>query len=412
MPIAEKRSVYPVSVEALFAWHARPGALQRMTPPWEAVRVVSHAGGIEVGAQIELVLRVGPVPVRWLALHDRYEENRIFRDIQVRGPFARWEHEHRFEAMPAGAALTDHVEYALPFAPFGAWFGGGFARARLERNFRYRHALLGLDLERHARYQELGTRRFVLSGATGAVSTALAAFLGTGGHTVSPGLAEMHRGQATPELEGVDCVIHFLRESASEFERVRQLSGVLARLTRKPACLIVVSDLPVAGAEAGVNLAQATESASEAGIRTVHLRAGVVLTPAEGLLRQQSPWFSTHRGGRDGQPLCWISLDDLLGAIQFAVFTDTVAGQIQAVAPECVSLRVFRQTLRKVLLQPSFVRPGGLESSRVGGSTAAAVLDSRQETAQMLQSHGFALRFAELEEALCFSLGKELPCDG
>lgn len=412
MPVFEKRTVYPVSVEELFAWHTRAGALQRMTPPWEQVRLLSSTGGIQVGARIELLMHLGPLPMRWVALHDRYEEPRLFRDIQLRGPFARWEHEHRFEAVPGGAALTDHVAYELPLPPFGGWFGGGFARATLERTFRYRHALLGLDLERHARYGAYGPRRFVLNGADGLVGTALGAFLSTGGHSVVRISDETSPG----ELEAADCVVHFHTDGAGETARCRWLSERLAELKRRPGVFIDVGTLGVCGergdedSAAGTGRQSVMAAAEEAGMRTVHLRVATVLTPSGGLLQRLLPWFSLGLGGRLGagdQEVSWISLEDLLGVIQFAAFGETLAGVMDAGAPGSASGREFGCILGRVLARPRLVPfSAGRLASVVGVSEANALLASRRLAPRVLQEHGFSFRFPELDEALRFALGK------
>jgi ligand-binding SRPBCC domain-containing protein len=54
------RSHMPVSADALWDWHARPGALERLTPPWDRVRVESRTGGLEDGARVTLSVPVGP----------------------------------------------------------------------------------------------------------------------------------------------------------------------------------------------------------------------------------------------------------------------------------------------------------------------------------------------------------------
>jgi uncharacterized protein (TIGR01777 family) len=393
-----------------------------MTPPWEQVRLISSTGGIQVGARIELLMRMGPVPVRWVALHDRYEEPRMFRDIQLRGPFARWEHEHRFEAVPGGAALTDHVAYELPLPPFGSWFGGGFARATLERTFRYRHALLGLDLERHSRYQARGPRRFALSGADGVVGTALWAFLSTGGHSV------VRITDETPpdEIEGADGVIYLRANGESDADRLRLLSDQLAGMKRRPGVLIGVGDLTAfgdRGAEEGdehsapaADLARAwevaTAPAKAAGIRIVHLRTGTVLTPSGGVLRRLLPWFSVGLGGRLGtgdQELSWISLEDLLGVIQFAAFEEALVGPVDAIAPGNVSGLEFGRTLGRVLGHPMLVPFSAKRlSSVVGGCEAVALLARRRVVPRVLREYGFSFRFPDLEGALRFMLGKSL----
>jgi len=128
------------SAEAVFDWHEAPGAFERLTPPWERVRVVRHEGGIRDGAQVSL--RVGPWPVslRWDLEHLEYQYGRAFTDRQVRGPFRSWRHRHRM--IPSGAdacVLEDAFEYELPFGAVGRLIGGPFVQWKLRRLFAFRH---------------------------------------------------------------------------------------------------------------------------------------------------------------------------------------------------------------------------------------------------------------------------------
>ena len=67
--IVERTSTLPASVEEAFAWHERPGAFERLTPPWERVTVIERSGGILEGARTIVKVRVGPARFRWLARH-------------------------------------------------------------------------------------------------------------------------------------------------------------------------------------------------------------------------------------------------------------------------------------------------------------------------------------------------------
>ena len=137
-----KRTRIPASAEAVFAWHARPGAFQKLTPPWEPVKLVTETGGIGDGARVELRIGRGPFRMRWVAVHEGYIEGRQFRDVQVSGPFVKWVHTHRFEPDgPDASYLEDRVEYELPFGRLGRLFGGTFARKKIARMFDYRHAV-------------------------------------------------------------------------------------------------------------------------------------------------------------------------------------------------------------------------------------------------------------------------------
>src|SRR3989442_8990401 len=120
-----KRSRVEASAEEVFRWHARPGAFERLTPPWMNVEVVQRSGGIEDGGRVVLRVPIGPFRWRWMAEHRDYVAGQQFRDVQVAGPFTRWEHTHRIEPDGAGAGwLEDHILYRLPFGIPGGAVGG------------------------------------------------------------------------------------------------------------------------------------------------------------------------------------------------------------------------------------------------------------------------------------------------
>jgi ligand-binding SRPBCC domain-containing protein len=124
----------------VFAFHESPGALERLTPPWERVSVESGGESIHVGARVVLVTKLGPIPLRWVAEHTEYNPPRGFADRQVSGPFARWEHHHDFlDDGQGGTILRDSVDYELPLGALGRIFGGGFITSKLTKMFDYRH---------------------------------------------------------------------------------------------------------------------------------------------------------------------------------------------------------------------------------------------------------------------------------
>jgi ligand-binding SRPBCC domain-containing protein len=96
------RSQIQPSAEELFRWHAEPGALERLTPPWEPVEVEQRAPGIRNGDRGVLRVQLGPLRIRWVFEHRDCIERRQFRDVQLTGPFRRWEHTHLFT--PEGPA--------------------------------------------------------------------------------------------------------------------------------------------------------------------------------------------------------------------------------------------------------------------------------------------------------------------
>ena len=135
-----KESRIAASPERVFAFHESPGALQRLTPPWESVEVVSGGKSLRPGSRVVLKTRIGPFLLRWEAEHTEYEPGRMFADRQIRGPFARWDHHHWFlDDGSGGTIFRDEVDYEPPLGWLGRLLGGSFLEKKLDKMFDYRH---------------------------------------------------------------------------------------------------------------------------------------------------------------------------------------------------------------------------------------------------------------------------------
>lgn len=147
-----KRTLLPVSAERVFRWHVEPGALERLTPPWENARVIAYTGSADqIGSRVTLSVKVGPFRRKWIAVHTACEPGRMFRDEQVSGPFSQWVHTHRFIPDGANASwLEDRIEYKLPFGWLGHIIAGAYIRRKLELLFEYRHRITLQALSVHA----------------------------------------------------------------------------------------------------------------------------------------------------------------------------------------------------------------------------------------------------------------------
>jgi uncharacterized protein (TIGR01777 family) len=451
-----KRSELPHSAMSVFAWHARPGALERLIPPWSKARVVARHGGIENGARVELRIPVGPMAVRWLAEHRGYVEGREFTDVQVDGPFSLWEHTHRFmPTSPSSCTLEDTVRYRMPAGALGRMLGASFVHDELERTFAYRHRVTRQDLDTHARCRD-ATASVAVTGASGLVGSVLVPFLRCGGHRV----VEIGRSYATPSadqirwnpargeidmarLEGIDAVVHLAGESIaagrwsdarkrmileSRVGPTRLLAEKLAAMTRKPRVLVSASavgfygergervvteaDAPGTGFLADVcrQWEAAVEPAVRAGIRTVRLRLGVVLSPRGGALARMLPPFRLGVGGVLGsgrQYMSWISLEDLVALVHHAIVTEGIAGPVNAVAPGTVTNREFTRTLAHVLRRPAVVPvPAIVLRAALGEMADALLLSSTRVASGKSAESGFAFRDADLESALRRGLGR------
>lgn len=443
------------AAEAL-AWHERPGAFERLQPPWERVEVLARSGGIRDGATVSLRSQVGPAWIRWEVVHRDFVAGAQFRDIQVRGPFARWEHLHRFEPDGPGACtLVDDITYALPGGALGS-LAEPMVRRRLDRMFTYRHAVTQADLGRSpAAGADVRPRRILVAGASGLVGRTLVPLLTTQGHTV---IKLVRRAPAGPDEAGwdptkdhvdltgigrVDAVVNLAGAGIAEGRwsvprrreilesRVlgtRTLVRAMARHPERPEVFINASAVGFYGdrgeealtEESGVGrgflaeVCQAWEgelAAAEAlGIRTVALRTGMVVTPAGGGLARLLPLFGFGLGGPLGsgrQWTGWITPDDLSGLVLAALTDARWRGPVNAVAPEVLRQRDFARVLGQVLRRPAWV-PTPAWALRVGLGEMAdeLLLSSARVTPARALALGFSFRHGSLFSALAHMLGR------
>lgn len=452
-----RRSHIDASAATVFNWHARPGAIERLTPAWEPVEVLERSGGIEDGSRIVLGLRMGPWRLRWQAEHCDYEAGVKFRDIQRAGPFARWEHTHRVEPDgPASCYLEDHIDYALPFAPLSHLLVGGFVRRKLNRLFDYRHRMTAEDIAAHRGAGTAAAMRILVTGSSGLVGSALLPFLTTGGHRVArlvrrPEQAQAaaipwspHTGIADPgALEGLDAVVHLAGENIatgrwtpqkkaairdSRVQGTRVLCEALAKLQRPPQVLVCASAIGYYGNRgddilredsppgddfwAGVCRAweAATAPAFARGIRVVNLRLGIIQSLARGALAKLLAPFQLGAGGILGhgrQYMSWVTLDDVIGAIHHAMTTEALQGPVNVVAPEPVTNRIFTRTLGQVLKRPTLLPMPAAAARLVFGDMAdTLLLSSARVKPVRLQDTGYTFRHRTLEEGLRHVLGR------
>lgn len=142
-----KQSEILAPPDVVFAWHEKPGAVERLTPPWERAEMIQQATSLQVGARVIFKVYTGPFWQRWVAEHTEYEPPHLFADIQRQGPFAYWYHRHRFEPTAHGTTMMiDEIDYALPMGWLGELVAGSFTRAKLQKMFDYRHQVVAEQL--------------------------------------------------------------------------------------------------------------------------------------------------------------------------------------------------------------------------------------------------------------------------
>ncbi|MET0263249.1 MAG: TIGR01777 family oxidoreductase [Rariglobus sp.] len=445
----------------VFAWHEKPGAFERLAPPWQRIEVTERSGGIRTGATVKLRSKIGSKRVEWEVEHRDYVEGVQFRDRQLRGPFAKWEHLHLVEPVQASdraSQLTDEIAYRLPFGGLGKIVGGGFARRELERLFNYRHAVTKADNETAARLISVRPLRILIAGASGLVGRALVPFLQTQGHSVTrlvrrePKSADEAfwdpaAGRLDPQvMRGVDVVINLSGEGVAEgrwsekrkaailssrVDSTRTLVRAIAaqhHVRFRPFVFIsgsatgyygnhgaaVLDENAKLGAGFLADVCDAWEreaSAAEAlDVRVVRLRTGVVLTSAGGALAKLLPVFRAGVGGPLGAGqrwMSWISIDDLVGAIYHAIMDRRCDGAVNAVAPEAVTNAEFTRTLARVLRRPAIVPVPPVALRAVFGEMAdETLLTSARVVPGKLTEALYAFRHVSLEQALRHVLGR------
>jgi ligand-binding SRPBCC domain-containing protein len=137
--LLERTQVVPRPRPDVFDFFAAPANLEEITPAFLRFRILPPVPAATTpGTLIDYRLSLFGVPFRWRTRIAAVEPDRSFVDEQLRGPYALWEHTHRFEDVPGGTLVTDVVRYALPLGPLGALVHPLFVRPTLDRIFDHR----------------------------------------------------------------------------------------------------------------------------------------------------------------------------------------------------------------------------------------------------------------------------------
>ncbi|KHL15612.1 hypothetical protein CLV56_1035 [Mumia flava] len=444
--------------DEVFAWHERPGAVTRLTPPTFGRVEQEPSDGLRDGSRAVLRINVpatsGLLRLRWVARHRGYRPPHSFEDEMESGPLGSWQHRHTLAvADPDGITeIIDEIDAAPPLG-IGGLPGRLFdatLHRQLDRMFSYRARQLRADLDFHARRP--APRTIAVSGASGTVGRQLVALLGGGGHRVRRLVRrpprtpdeirwDPARGRVDAEkLRDVDVVIHLAGEPiggrfteshkrAVYFSRVRStrlLATTLADLADDGRARALVSasavgwygpdrgdeildedDAPGTGFLADVcrSWEDACAPARDAGVRVVNVRTGLVQSAAGGPLALQAPIFATGLGGPLGdgsQWLGWITIDDLVRLYGHVALTDGLDGPVNACAPEPVRAEEYARVLGRVLHRPHALRvPAAAPALLLGREGAHELALAGQRTsAKRAQEWGVTFEHPDLASGL------------
>ncbi len=133
----------PAPLAKVFPFFSRPENLQRLTPEFMGMKVLTPRPiPMHVGAIVDYVVSLNGLPMRWTTCISEYEPPHRFVDVQLKGPYSFWHHTHTFEADGDDTIIRDEVRYLLPFGPVGRVVAKLMVRRQLDTIFTYRKAYL------------------------------------------------------------------------------------------------------------------------------------------------------------------------------------------------------------------------------------------------------------------------------
>lgn len=295
------------------------------------------------------------------------------------------------------------------------------------------------------------SERIAITGASGMIGGALSAALRADGHEVlsigrgsgSDVVWDPARGGIdAARLDGVTAVVHLAGANVgqrwtaehkraiveSRVQGTACIARAIAGLTRPPRVLVSASAVGIYGdrgdswldesaapgsdflSSVAMQWEGAAAPARERGIRTVHPRIGVVLTPAGGALAKLLPVFKLGGGsmlssGR--QWMSWIALDDVVRVLRFAIDTPSLVGPVNTVAPEPVTNAEFTRDLAAVVHRPVLLPavPAFALRALFGEMAEGTLLASQRVRPHALETAGFTFTHPRLPEALAALLG-------
>lgn len=452
----EHELTLPHPREQVFAWHERPGAIVRLTPPTLGRVEAEPTDGIRDGSTAVLRMSipgtVGVAGMRWTARHCGYQPPEKFEDEMTSGPLKAWHHTHRFGDTPhGGTTIRDEVDLELPTVAAGPVraLAEKVGLRELSRMWAYRDRQLAFDLDFHARHPE--TRTIAITGATGMIGTQLTAFLRGGGHDVrritrrEPVGTDIGWDPSAGRLDGetlrdVDVVIHLAGENigkrfTAEHKRKvmdsrRDGTGLIARTLAElaadgrqralisasasgfygsdPGEAVLTEDRPAGEgflAEVVGEWEAACGPARDAGVRVVNVRTGIVQSPAGGQLQVQAPIFRLGGGGPLGdgrQWMPWIAIDDLLGIYAYAALHGDLSGPVNACAPGIVRNGEYARTLAHVLHRPALLRVPRFAPRVLFNKDGADefVMAGQRMSNRKVAGWGYRFAYPDLDDAL------------
>jgi hypothetical protein len=126
-------------INEVFSFFSNENNLETLTPSFLQFKVDGKStANIIQGTEINYSLRIHGIPTKWKSRITIWNPNLEFKDVQIKGPYSKWEHTHLFEELSSGTLLKDKVIYQLPFAAFGGNLAQKFVADDIRKIFDFR----------------------------------------------------------------------------------------------------------------------------------------------------------------------------------------------------------------------------------------------------------------------------------
>lgn len=446
------RSIIKKPASEVLNWHLRDSSLTRSIPPWETIFFhQTSCKPNEQRGEVKCRTKVGPFTFHGDFHYDEYHDKEHFSLVQRRGLFTHF--KLVTEVIPLeerSSELVETLEYELPTYAF--WIK---LDKRLERVFRYKHALIQQDLDIFERYPYEKPKKILLTGSHGFVGRQLTPFLECLGHEVTC----LVRSEAQAcrnaffwdpdkrfiereKLEGFDAVIHLAGENIMARRWTPEVKGELMRsrcqstdflvkalceLRKPPEIFLCASAVGYYGDAGDVKVDESSGPRSHSflseickcweeaclplkslGTRVANMRFGMVLSRQGGALKRLLPIFKMGIGGRLGsgeQMISWIALDDLLAALYHILMTPDLEGPFNFSAPGAVNNETFSKELSLALHRwrgPPV--PAFLLHLLLGQRAEEVLLSGARAEPKKLIDSGFFFRYPTLKQAFAHVL--------
>lgn len=440
----------PVPLEEAFAWFEKPGAFDRLLPPFMPVRILSPLTRLKLGEKVHFkYCFLNDIGIESIHQITHLEKNDSFVDVQIKGPFSSWKHLRKFRKKDEHHTVIEEiVEYKIPVESILGHLLNGKIAKKLTQLFNYRQQVLKKDLMFLRNYPQKKLH-VLMTGSNGLVGRALTSFLTTMGHHVTSMQRHLAVGKEgifwdienekmDPEqIENFDAVIHLAGEKISQYwteaskekiyksriQSTRLLAQTLKKLKTPPKTFI--------GASA-IHYYQMGKEVSEEGergegflhhvvkdweeeaqilnsMRVAHIRTGIVLTPQGGMLKNLLKAYKVGLGAKigDGQMhMSWIAIDDLVYLYAHVLMTESLSGPINATSPLPTTQNTFSKTLARILKRPLFLKLSPTFLKLTAGQMGEEILLSDLNVLpQKLLDEGYVFQYPKLEGTLKHLLG-------